>query len=288
MSVAIKVESLIKSYDNNTVINGISFDVKHGEIFGLLGTNGAGKTTTLECIEGIRKYDSGSISVNGKSGVQLQSSSLPANIKAIEAINLFCKWNKVSVNLGSIETFGLNEIKNKQYKEMSTGQKRRLHLALALIGNPDIIFLDEPTAGLDVEGRVSLHDEIRKLKLQGKTIILASHDMAEVESLCDRIAILKHGKLAFLGMSNDLTHEVGEQSTIYIKTSRPLHMPKLIESHYEGEEKGYSSFSSINISDALLELLTIAKQQKINVLDIKIERATLEQKFMDIAKEAEV
>jgi len=288
MSVALKVESLIKSYGNNTVINGISFAVNHGEIFGLLGTNGAGKTTTLECIEGIRKYDSGSIIVNGKAGVQLQSSSLPANIKAIEAVNLFCKWNKVPVNVESINTFGLKEIKNKQYKELSTGQKRRLHLALAMIGDPDIIFLDEPTAGLDVEGRVSLHEEIRKLKLQGKTIIMASHDMAEVESLCDRIAILKQGKIAFLGISNELTLEIGGQSRISIKTSIPLHTPKLKESIYEGEEQDYSLFSSRSISNALLELLTIAIEQQTTVLDIKIERATLEQRFMDIAKEAEV
>jgi len=286
MEVAIQIDHLTKSYGANTVIEDISFSVKRGEIFALLGTNGAGKTTILECIEGLRKYDAGNIKINGKMGVQLQSSSLPKTIKAMEAYHLFCKWNKVPVNLDLFNSFELAQLKNKQYIEMSTGQKRRLHLALALIGNPDILFLDEPTAGLDVEGRVSLHDEIRKLKLQGKTIIMTSHDMAEIESLCDRIAILKQGKIAFLGISNDLTLEMGEQNRICIKTSMPLHIPKLNESIYEGEEQGYSLFTSKSISDALLELLTIAKQQKADVLDIKIERATLEQKFMDIAKEA--
>ena len=277
ISVAIVIDNLIKSYGTNTVINDISFAVNRGEIFGLLGTNGAGKTTTLECIEGVRRYDSGKITVNGKVGVQLQSSSLPANIKAIEAYHLFCKWNKAAVNLELFNVFELEQLKNKQYKEMSTGQRRRLHLVLALIGNPDIIILDEPTAGLDVEGRVSLHAQILKLKEQGKTIIMASHDMSEIENLCDRIAILKDGKIAFIGTSTELTSEMKEQCKIHIKTERPMQ-----NSDYE---QGYSVFTSANIGDTLLELLEICKQTQNAVLDIKIERATLEQRFMDIARE---
>jgi ABC-2 type transport system ATP-binding protein len=243
----------------------------------LLGTNGAGKTTTLECIEGIRKYDSGNITVNGKVGVQLQSSSLPANIKAIEAYRLFCKWNKAQINLELFNAFGLTQLKNEQYKEMSTGQKRRLHLALALISNPDIIFLDEPTAGLDVEGRVSLHAQIRRLKEQGRTIIMATHDMAEVESLCDRIAILKDGKIAFAGTTTELTSEMGKQCRIHIKTEKPLKTADY--------EHGYSVFTSENIGDTLFELLEICMQTQNTVLDVKIERATLEHRFMDIARE---
>ncbi len=285
MSIAVKIEGLTKSYGNNNVIKGISFCVNHGEIFALLGANGAGKTTTLECIEDIRRYDSGYITLDGKIGVQLQSSSLPKNIKVIEAMNLFCRWNKEALNKESIYNFGLNDIKNKKYMELSTGQKRRLHLALAMIGNPDIIFLDEPTAGLDVEGRVLIHEEIRKLKHHGKTIVLASHDMAEVESLCDRIAILKNGKIAFCGTANELTAEAGDQSNIYIKTTSTLGKINLNESEYKGEEHGYYIFTTKNISDALLELLTVIKQNKKSVLDIKIERPTLEKKFMDIAKE---
>jgi len=277
VSVAIKIDNLIKSYGANTVIKDISFTVNRGEIFALLGTNGAGKTTTLECIEGIRKYDSGNITVSGNIGVQLQSSSLPANIKAIEVYHLFCKWNKVLVNQELFNAFGLTQLKNMQYKEMSVGQKRRLHLALALISNPDIIFLDEPTAGLDVEGRVSLHEQIRKLKEQGKTIIMASHDMAEVESLCDRIAILKDGKIAFIGTAAELTNDLGKQCKILIKTKSPLQTTNF--------EQGYSVFTTENIGDTLLELLEICKETKNTVLDVKIERATLEHKFMDIARE---
>lgn len=277
MSEALRIKNLTKSYGTNTIIKDISFAVKRGEIFALLGANGAGKTTTLECIEGIREYDSGDIIVNGRIGVQLQSSSLPANIKVIEAYQLFCKWKKTKVDREVFNAFDLDQLKNKQYKEMSTGQKRRLHLALALIGDPDIIFLDEPTAGLDVEGRVSLHSQIRQLKVQGKTIIMASHDMAEVESLCDRIAILKDGKIAFNGSIVDLTREMVGQSRIYIKTERPLQNADF--------EQGYWVFTSANIGDTLYELLKICKQTNNTVLDVKIERATLEQKFMDIARE---
>lgn len=287
MSVAIQIDNMVKSYDENTVIKGISFDVSKGEIFALLGTNGAGKTTTLECIEGLRKYDSGNIIVNGKMGVQLQSSSLPENVKPLEALNLFAKWNNTNYDDKLLTTFDIKDLQNKKYKELSTGQKRRLHLALALIGNPDIIFLDEPTAGLDVEGRVRLHDEIRKLKKLGKTIVMASHDMAEVESLCDRLAILKDGNIAFIGTSGQLTQRVGQQSKILIKTNKSLPAKAFKHCGYEGEQQGYLVFASDNICEALIEILEAAKTESIAIDDIKIERATLEQRFMDIANKEE-
>ncbi len=209
MNSAIQVHELKKSYGENQVLKGLNFQIEKGEIFALLGINGAGKTTTLECIENLRKYDSGSITVNGKMGIQLQSSSLPAHIKAMEAVKLFSKWRGATIDSAMLNSLGIKEIEKKEYNKMSTGQKRRLHLALALIGNPDIVFLDEPTAGLDVEGRIAIHEQIRNLKAQGKTIILASHDMAEVESLCDRLAILKSGNIVFYGSPSELTDKLG-------------------------------------------------------------------------------
>ena len=202
MNSAIQVRGLKKSYGRDIVLNGLDFEIKKGEIFALLGVNGAGKTTALECIEGLRKYDSGTITVNGKMGIQLQSSSLPAHIKPMEAVRLFAKWNRAKIDFTMLNVSGMKEIEKKQYIQLSTGQKRRLHLALALISNPDIIFLDEPTAGLDALSRVSLHEQIRKLRSQGKTIVLASHDMAEVENLCDRIAILNCGNIDFCGTAS--------------------------------------------------------------------------------------
>lgn len=285
MTLAIKVENLTKSYGQNSVLNDISFEINKGEIFALLGTNGAGKTTTLECIEGLKKYDSGKILVQGKFGVQLQSASLPTNIKAIEAFTLFSKWNKTVVDISLFESLGLNEIKHKQYFQMSTGQKRRLHLALALIGNPDIIFLDEPTAGLDVEGRIALHEQIRKLKANGKTIILSSHDMAEVEDLCDKIAILKGGKFVFIGSPRELILEMQSEITLQIKTTEPFICTNFSHSSYLKTEGSYHYFVTINISDALLEILTYLKSISNSVLDIRIIHQTLEESFLTIAKE---
>lgn len=220
MNRAIQVRGLKKSYGSNIVLGGLDLDIKKGETFALLGVNGAGKTTALECIEGLRKYDSGTITINGKMGIQLQSSSLPAHIKPMKAVRLFSKWNRAKIDFTMLNALGMKEIEKKQYIQLSTGQKRRLHLALALIGDPDIIFLDEPTAGLDALGRVSLHELIRKLKSQGKTIVLTSHDMAEVENLCDRIVILNNGNIVFCGTATELTDKIGEKYFIHIKTQQ--------------------------------------------------------------------
>ena len=145
--------------------------------------------------------------------------------------------------------------------------KRRLHLALALVGQPEILFLDEPTAGLDVQGKISLHHHIRMLKEQGKTIVLASHDMAEVESLCDRIAILHEGRIAFCGTVEQLTEKIGKRYHLFIKTNQ-----------------GDQNFVVDNIGDALITLLEEYRQKGITILDIQIDRGTLEQHFIQFVE----
>ncbi|MCI9079922.1 MAG: ABC transporter ATP-binding protein [Lachnospiraceae bacterium] len=267
MSDAIQVSELKKSYGSHIILKGLNFQIEKREIFALCGVNGAGKTTALECIEGLRKYDSGTVTVNGKVGIQLQSSSLPAYIRPIEAVKLFAKWNRTKFDYAMLNSLGIKEFEKKQYIQLSTGQKRRLHLALALIGNPDIIFLDEPAAGLDAEGRISLHEQIRKLKSHGKTIVLASHDMAEVESLCDRIAILDNGRIVFCGTVSELAGKVGGKYFIHIKT-----------------QQGDKTFETDNIEDTLISLLNELKQKKIHVLDIKVDSGTLEQHFIEMAR----
>ena len=192
------------------------------------------------------------------------------SIKPMEAVKLFAKWNLAKIDDSMLNTLGIKEIEKKQYAQLSTGQKRRLHLALALISNPDIIFLDEPTAGLDVEGRLSLHEQIRKLKSQGKTIVLASHDMAEVEALSDRIAILNDGNIVFCGTALELTEKVGKKYIVHIKT-----------------QQGNNTFETDNIEDTLLSQLGELKHKGIGVLDIKVDRGTLEQHFIEIARRAE-
>ncbi len=267
MNEAIKISNLTKSYGTHAVLKGLNFCVQQGEIFGLLGINGAGKTTSLECIEGLRKYDSGNITINGIMGIQLQSASLPKYMKALEAVKLFAKWNKTSLDRATLDTLGIYELAKKPYYQLSTGQKRRLHLALALTRNPDILFLDEPTAGLDVEGQISLHEQIRQLKSIGKTIILSSHDMAEVENLCDRIAILSGGKIAFIGTVEQLVETIGKHYNITIQT-----------------DNGAENYESENIGNSLLSLLMQYKEKGETITDIKIDRGSLEQHFIKIAR----
>ena len=268
MNCAIRVEGLQKSYAGRAVLKGLTFTVEQGEIFALLGVNGAGKTTALECIEGLRRQDGGSAVVWGKAGIQLQSASLPAHIRPMEAVALFAKWNGTKPDAAMLDALGIGGMKKTQYGALSTGQKRRLHLALALTGRPDVVFLDEPTAGLDVEGRVALHAQIRALQAQGKTIVLASHDMAEVEELCSRILILNQGKAAFLGTTQELAEKMRKRYQIRIRT--------------KNEEETYSTD---NIEDTLLEVLTEYRRNGKKIQDIRISRGTLEEHFMELAKE---
>ena len=267
MTEAIKIKNLKKHYGSHLVLKGLNFCVQQGEIFALLGVNGAGKTTCMECLEGLRKPDSGEITINGKMGIQLQSSSLSAHLKPLEAVKLFAKWNKTPIDNTMLDALGIYELAKKRYYQLSTGQKRRLHLALALTRNPDILFLDEPTAGLDIEGRLSLHKQIRHLKAMKKTIILASHDMAEVENLCDRIAILSKGRIAFIGTVDQLNKTVGKHYNITIQTQDKI-------KKYECDD----------IEAALFPLLMQYKKNNETILDIQINRGSLEQHFMKIAK----
>ena len=265
--MSLEVKNLTKKYGEKTVVDNLSFTLEKPGVYALLGTNGAGKTTSLECIEGLRKYDSGNITINGIMGIQLQSASLPKYIKALEAVKLFAKWNKTSLDRATLDALGIYELSKKPYYQLSTGQKRRLHLALALTRNPDILFLDEPTAGLDVEGQISLHEQIRQLKAIGKTIILASHDMAEVENLCDRIAILSGGKIAFIGTVGQLGDTIGKHYNITIQT-----------------DNGAEKYESENIGNFLLSLLVQYKEKGETITDIKIDRGSLEQHFIKIAR----
>lgn len=267
MTNALEVNGLRKSYGEKVVLKGIDLCVRRGDIFALLGVNGAGKTTALACIEGLRKYDSGSISVNGRIGIQLQTAALPAHIKGSEAVRLFAKWNQKTPDVSMLAALGADRIAGRQYREMSTGQKRRLHLALALICDPDIVFLDEPTAGLDIEGRIFLHKYIRDLKAHGKTIILASHDMAEVESLCDSIAILRDGEIAFAGTVTALTEKIGKHYNIRIQT-----------------DQGTEIYESDNIETSLSAILKSYQEKNTLIQDIRVDRGSLEQHFLKIAR----
>jgi len=295
MSVALSVNNLEKNYGDFKALKGISFEVNEGEIFGLLGANGAGKSTTLECIEGVKSFQSGNIEVFGQSiskssdynkfiGVQLQSTSLQNNITVLEAMKFFCKWQKIEVRTDLLDEFGLKQQYKKQYSSLSTGQKRRLHLALAIANNPKILILDEPTAGLDVEGRVSLHNEIRRLKANGVTIILASHDMAEVELLCDRIAIIVNGEIRVMGTARDIISEGDKDKKILVKTlnNSLLNHARFTQSKITEKSESYITLLSTDIAESLSEIISLVKGSKDVIVDLKVEGLSLEERFIEV------
>lgn len=208
---AITVQHLVKRYGEFAAVNDVSFSIREKEIFGIIGPNGAGKTTTVECISGLRVPDSGSIRIYGLSpqkdrnktrrfvGVQVQESALPPRLKVGEAVNLFASFYPDPVDPdGLLQTLGISHIKNSIYKKLSGGQKQRLSIALALVGNPKIAILDELTTGLDPEARRETWALIESIRDRGVTVILVTHFMDEAERLCDRLALINHGKLAVL------------------------------------------------------------------------------------------
>jgi ABC-2 type transport system ATP-binding protein len=279
------VKDLTKSYGGNAVLRGINLTIRQGEVFGLLGVNGAGKTTTIECIEQMRRPDSGHIAVNGTIGIQLQSTSLPETITAKEAMQLFSAWHKVPYRVDLLERFDMaGKYLNMTYRSLSTGRKRRLHLALALCHNPDILVLDEPTAGLDVEGRHALHAEIRRLKADGVTVLMATHDMLEAETLCDRIAILRGGVIAREGTPLELTAAANIQSRVIIKTR--LDSLETFSEPHDSIEDGYASYACKDSAEFLLALLAHIRSAGDAVIDLRVERASIEDIFLDVAGEA--
>src|ERR1700734_3237829 len=206
---AIQVSGIRKSYGATVAVSDVSFEVREGEIFGLIGPNGAGKTTTLECVEGVRRPDGGAISILGldpfrdvyalqqRIGVQLQEAQLQKRIKVWEAVDLWGSlYGKRAVDARRLlEQLGLTEKRNAWFMNLSGGQKQRLFIALALINDPEVVFLDELTTGLDPQARRAIWDLVRGIRQQGKTVFLTTHLMEEAERLCDRVAIIEHGRI---------------------------------------------------------------------------------------------
>ncbi len=211
MTVIVEVTNLVKKYGNKKVVNSISFDVNKGEIFGILGPNGAGKTTTLEMIEALRPIDDGQIMVSGINvaehpnkikqiiGVQLQSTSFFDKLSLNELLSMFGSFYHQSVNTAKLlEEVNLTEKAKDQVDTLSGGQKQRFSVAAALVNKPEVLFLDEPTTGLDPQARRNLWDLIKSIKKKGITIVMTTHYMEEAELLCDRIAIMDKGKIIAL------------------------------------------------------------------------------------------
>src|SRR6202167_1627433 len=230
----IQVENLVKRYGNVEAVRGVSFAVEEGEVFGLLGPNGAGKTSTVEILEGLRSLDSGRVSVCGldpqrdstalkhEIGAALQSTSLPDKLRVMEALRLFASFYKRRRNPEELlKRFGLEEKRNAFYSQLSGGQKQRLALAMALVNDPKVLFFDEPAAGLDPQVRCEIYDIIEELKREKKTIVMTTHYIEEAERLCDRVAIVDHGKVIALGTPQELKNRSGDKTRIEVQLARP-------------------------------------------------------------------
>jgi ABC-2 type transport system ATP-binding protein len=293
--VMIEVRDFLKTYGNSVAVGGISFDVKQGEIFGLLGPNGAGKTSTLECLEGLRTPDAGTLKVAGIDpgrdsrklrnliGVQLQSSGLPESITPNEAMQFFAAYHNKTPRFDLLERLGLAEKRNSQFFELSTGQQRRLSLVLAIAHDPRVLFLDEPTAGLDVATRVELHDLMRELQADGTTLILATHDMAEAEQMSDRVAILLQGKIVKIGTPMEITATGAGLTKISVQTQgtslQGVSFPA-VGQHATKDE--YNIYFSSNIGATLSAIITHIEAHGDTLIDLRVERPSLEDRFLEI------
>jgi ABC-2 type transport system ATP-binding protein len=231
---AIEAVGLRKRYGATLAVDGVSFEVQDGEIFGLIGPNGAGKTTTMECVEGVRTPDEGRISVLGldpakdayqlqlRVGVQLQEAQLQKRIKVREAVALWASLYRTSVDPGRLlEQLGLGEKRDAWFMTLSGGQKQRLFIALALINDPELVFLDELTTGLDPQARRAIWDLVRGIRARGKTVFMTTHLMEEAERLCDRVAIIDHGRIVDIDTPAGLVRRHCPERTVLISTADP-------------------------------------------------------------------
>jgi ABC-2 type transport system ATP-binding protein len=293
----IEVNDFRKAYGNTFAVDGISFDVKQGEIFGLLGPNGAGKTSTLECLEGLRSPSGGSLRVAGIDpvsdsrklrnliGVQLQSAGLPESITPDEAMKFFCAYHNVAPRFDLLERLGLIEKRDTQFYELSAGQQRRLVLALAVAHNPQVLFLDEPTAGLDVATRVELHSMMREQQATGTTIILATHDMAEAEQMSDRVAILLKSKIVAIGTPMEITATGAGLTKISVRTQTSslaasgIIFPAVSQHTLKDE---YSIYFSSDIGPTVSAIIAHIAAHGDTLIDLRVERPSLEDRFLEI------
>ncbi len=227
MPSVIEVRNLRKVYGPLIAVDDISFDVEEGEIFGMVGPNGAGKTTTIECIEGLRQQDDGSVQLLGMNpiekrrtianyiGIQLQESALPQRIRVAEAMNLFASFYERQANVDELlDTMGLTEKRSSSFKKLSGGQKQRLFIALALINRPRVVFFDELTTGLDPQARRSMWNLVKQIREQGCTVFLTTHFMEEAERLCDRVLIIDRGKLISLDTPESMIRSLGVENRL--------------------------------------------------------------------------
>lgn len=295
--IAIRVSELTKSYDRVTALKGISLEVKRGEVFGLLGRNGAGKTTMIEILEGLRSPTSGEVSVLGfnpereldaikqRIGVQLQSSSFFRRLRVIEVLEQFRNYYEHRADMEELlSKVALSEKRRSFVSDLSGGQRQRLALALALVNDPEIIFLDEPTVGLDAQVRRQLWHTIRQMKTAGKTVLLTTHYIEEAEYLCDRVCIIDEGRKVVLDSPTNLIAQARSRARqLRFTTLKPLTevgklSPVMLSSN------GTSSYQMDveNTGPAIVELVGAIERQGNELIELQISRASLEDVFIEL------
>jgi ABC-2 type transport system ATP-binding protein len=295
MQTAIIVEDLRKRYDEVRAVDGASFEVRQGEIFGMVGPNGAGKTTTIECIEGLRRPDGGLIRVLGldpasetrelrlRTGVQLQESSLPDRLRVIEALGLFASFYPSAESPDELlALLGLEEKRRARCGNLSGGQKQRLFIALALIGRPELVFLDELTTGLDPQSRHHMWDLVRTIREQGHTVFLTTHYMEEAERLCDRVAIMDHGRIVALDSPTALIRTLGVDRRLSFRVEHDcpdlkLHeLPMVQRVEHLGDRLVVYGQGDRLVSS----VVNAAEAAGVGVLDLRTEEPNLEDVFL--------
>jgi ABC-2 type transport system ATP-binding protein len=292
---AIHVASIRKTYARTVAVDDVSFEVRPGEIFGLIGPNGAGKTTTMECVEGLRTPDRGSITVLGldprrhvyalqeRIGVQLQEAQLQKRIKVHEAVGFWASLYRKPLNGDRLlEQLGLGDKRNAWFMTLSGGQKQRLFIALALINDPEVVFLDELTTGLDPQARRAIWDLVRDIRERGKTVFLTTHLMEEAERLCDRVAIIDHGRTIDVGTPAELVRRHFPERTVMVATEHPAaaeHFRALPQ--VESVSRDGPRFTIRGRGDDLItEVIHVVADQRMRVIDFRTEVPTLEDVFL--------
>ncbi|MCX6035818.1 MAG: ABC transporter ATP-binding protein [Chloroflexi bacterium] len=300
MDTIVQVEGLRKTYGATVAVDEVSFEVREGEIFGMVGPNGAGKTTTIECLEGLRKPDRGTIRVLGldpqrenqtlreRTGMQLQQSNLPERMKVWEALDLYSSfypratdWEALLVQLG------LEEKRNAPFSKLSGGQKQRLFIALALLPDPQLVFLAELTTGLDPQARHAIWDLVRDVRSKGKTILMTTHFMEEAERLCDRVAILDHGCIVALDTPEALIRSLGAEERIVFSLDEAMThaLEKALSESGQAEIQGerVTVHGNNNRQTALVsEMVNQLTVSGIKFRDLRTEQPNLEDVFLKL------
>jgi ABC-2 type transport system ATP-binding protein len=297
---AIVVRDLHKSYNGFEAVRGVDLEVRSGEVFGLLGPNGAGKTTTIEILEGLRPRSGGSVSVLGfdpemqskeikaRIGVCLQATNLPDKMKVHEALDLFAAFYERNTERDKLlRRLQLWDKRDAFYKSLSGGQKQRVALALALLNEPALLFLDEPTTGLDPQIRHEIHGVIQELKQERRSILITTHYIEEAERLCDRVAIIDAGKIIELGTPREIQQRVLGTTLVEVTTNEPMSLDLLPEAlrnekHGTRDEGRTLSMQTESAAALIVELVKWIDQQKLRLMDIHLKRPTLEDVFIEL------